>query len=81
MNIVVKALLGGELTWFYSLSFVSGLYLRRTCSVPTPYFLRVEVPLSGECTEQVRLWYGSGMEQTPKKDRADRITPACPLSL
>ncbi|MCD7941295.1 MAG: hypothetical protein LUH50_15265 [Bacteroides intestinalis] len=60
---MVKALLGGELTWFYSLSFVSGLYLGRTCSVPTPYFLRVEVPLSGECTEQVGCRYGPGMEQ------------------
>lgn len=30
MNIVVKALLGGELRWFYSLSFVSGLYLVRS---------------------------------------------------
>ncbi|WP_229096917.1 hypothetical protein, partial [Bacteroides intestinalis] len=41
-------------------------YLRRTCSVPFPYFLQSEVPLSGECTEQVRLRYGYGMEKTIK---------------
>ena len=37
--------------------------LKHTCSVPTPYFLRVEVPLSGECTEQVRFGYGPGMNK------------------
>ena len=33
---------------------VSVTYQSRTCSVPAPYFLRVEVPLTEECTEQVR---------------------------
>ena len=39
------------------------LYLSHTCSVPTPYFLRVEVPLSGECTEQVWSKYSSSLVQ------------------
>ena len=46
--------------WFYGSGFLFGLYLRCTCSVPTPYFLRSEVPLSGECTEQVWFGYGFG---------------------
>ena len=40
---------------------LSRAYLNRTCSVPTPYFLRSEVLLSGERTEQVWFGYGSGM--------------------
>lgn len=32
-------------------------YLSHTCSVPSPCFLRIKVPLSGECTEQVWFWY------------------------
>ena len=42
----------------YSIESCSeGIYadLYRTCSVPAPYRLRVEVSLSGECTEQVRF--------------------------
>ncbi len=38
-----------------------GMYLLRTFSVPSPYFLRAEVPLSEECTEQVHPGYGSGI--------------------
>lgn len=34
-------------------------YLSRTCSVPTPYILRLEVPLSEESTELVRSKCGS----------------------
>ena len=45
----------------------SRAYLSHTCSVPSPCFLRIKVPLSGECTEQVRSKYGSGMELIGKK--------------
>ena len=34
--------------------------LSRTCSVPTPQPLHIEVPLTEEGTEQVRPRYGSG---------------------
>lgn len=36
-------------------------FLECTCSVPSPYFLRVEVLLSEECTEQVHPGCGSGI--------------------
>uniref|UniRef100_UPI0005C8C910 hypothetical protein n=1 Tax=Bacteroides intestinalis TaxID=329854 RepID=UPI0005C8C910 len=39
-------------------------FLKRTCSVPTPHFLRVEVPLSGECTEQVLFGYTFVVDNT-----------------
>ncbi|EEF88339.1 hypothetical protein BACCELL_04051 [Bacteroides cellulosilyticus DSM 14838] len=51
----------------YSIESCSeGIYadLYRTCSVPAPYRLRVEVSLSGECTEQVQSGYGSGTQKT-----------------
>ena len=54
------------------------LYLNHTCSVPTPYFLRVEVPLSGESTAMVRSKYVSDRVQIEnprypvmKKDTGD----------
>ena len=34
-------------------------FLECTCSVPSPYFLRVEVLLSEECTEQVHPGYSA----------------------
>lgn len=38
---------------------MTGPYLGHTCSVPKPYFLRVEVLLTGECMEQVCFGYVS----------------------
>ena len=49
----------------YSIESCSeGIYadLYRTCSVPAPYRLRVEVSLSGECTEQVSATFGQALE-------------------
>ena len=36
------------------------------CSVPTPYLVRIKVPLLGVDTEQVRGWYrvGTGLVWT-----------------
>lgn len=43
-------------------------FLECTCSVPSPYFLRVEVSLSEECTEQVHPGCGSGIISAAMKE-------------
>lgn len=43
-------------------SVLSALYPGYTCSVPRPWFLRSEVPVSGEDTEQVHSGYSPDKE-------------------
>lgn len=46
---------------YFKMNLYSVPFLECTCSVPSPYFLRAEVLLSEECTEQVHPGCGSGI--------------------
>lgn len=40
--------------------YISATYPDMVKSVPTPYLVRIKVPLLGVDTERVRSWYGLG---------------------
>lgn len=56
----------GDILKTHQLRFCSVfvLFLLRIRSVPAPYRVRPEVPLHGETTEQVCLWYVLDMAST-----------------
>ena len=42
--------------------YISATYPDMVKSVPTPYLVRIKVPLLGVDTEQVRGWYRVGVD-------------------